>query len=425
MAAPLNSDPWQGERNVDWRQLDPPTQVEIGHIKQMATDQVQGAPNFAQLRRAGTRRFTFRAFQIIFLLHLYLGWRLLPDLPIDRELQLLGGVGLALSSLLIPFGTLSRVFFVNQTVIDRLTWAGGLTMGWASSLLVFTIIRDFAMILLNLWTWKEESAVFVLGLSIIVTMVGFFNARRVAKVVHVTIPLDHLPSALEGFTIAQISDLHISSTIRRNYVQAVVERVNTLNPDVIALTGDTVDGYVAQLAGEAAPLAGLCARHGAYLVTGNHEYYNGADEWIATFRRLGLHPLMNAHVVLNHNGTNLVIAGINDFSANKSTHHHVSDPQAALFDSPEGVPRILLAHQPRSALAVEAAGSDLQLSGHTHGGQFWPWNYFVRLQQPYTAGLHRLGRMWVYTSRGTGYWGPPKRLGAPSEITLIKLSQAV
>ncbi len=390
----------------------------------MATDQARDAANLAHLRRKRTRRFTIRAFRIIFLLHLYLGWRLLPDLPIDRGWQLFGGVGLAVSSLLIPFGTLSRAFIVNQTVIDRLTWAGGLTMGWASSLLVFTIIRDFAMIVLNLWTWKQESAVFVLGLSIIVTIVGFFNARRVAKVVHVTIPLNHLPSALVGFTIAQISDLHIGSTIRRDYVQAVVERVNKLNPDVIALTGDIVDGYVAQLAEETAPLAGLCARHGAYLVTGNHEYYHDADEWITAFRHLGLNPLMNAHVVLNHNGADLVIAGINDFSADKSAHHHVSDPQAALFESPEGVPKILMAHQPCSAPAVEAAGSDLQLSGHTHGGQFWPWNFFVRLQQPYIAGLHRLGRMWVYTSRGTGYWGPPKRIGAPSEITLITLSRA-
>jgi hypothetical protein len=314
---------------------------------------------------------------------------------------------------------------VNQVVIDRLTWAGALTMGWASSLLVFTIMRDVVMIVPNVGAWRQESAVVVLGLSIIVTMIGFFNARRVARVVHVTIPLDHLPSELEGFTIVQISDLHIGSTIRRKYVQAVVERVNKINPDVIALTGDIVDGYVAHLAGEAAPLAALRARHGAFLVTGNHEYYHGAEEWIIAFRGLGLHPLINSHVVLDHNGAHLVIAGINDFSANSSAHHHVSDPQAALLESPEGAPKILLAHQPRSAAAAEAAGCDLQLSGHTHGGQFWPWNHFVRLQQPYVAGLHRLGRMWVYTSRGTGYWGPPKRFGAPSEITLITLSQAV
>ncbi|MBT6429941.1 MAG: metallophosphoesterase [Rhodospirillaceae bacterium] len=390
----------------------------------MATDHVQDGSNFIQLRRTRSRRFAIRAFQIIFLLHFYLGWRLLPDLPIDRGLQFLGGTGLVLSSLLIPFGTLSRVFFGNQKVIDRLTWAGALTMGWASSLLVFTIVRDVAMLVLDLWIWRQESAVVVLGLSIVVTIVGFYNARRVARVVRVTIPLDQLPASLEGFTIAQISDLHVGSTIRRDFVQAVVERANSLDPDAIALTGDIVDGSVAQLAEEVAPLANLRARHGVFLVTGNHEYYHGADDWIAAFRRLGLHPLLNAHVVLHHDGADLVFAGINDYSAKNSTHHHVSDPYAALDESPEGAPKILLAHQPRSAPEVEAAGFDLQLSGHTHGGQFWPWNYFVRLQQPYIAGLHRLGRMWVYTSRGTGYWGPPKRFGAPSEITLVTLSQA-
>ncbi len=390
----------------------------------MATDHVQDTATFAHRRRAGSRRFAIRAFQIIFLLHIYLAWRLLPDLPVEREWQILGGLGLLLSSLIIPFGTLSRVFFANQDVVDRLTWAGGLTMGWASSLLVFTLMRDAAMLLPNAAAWKQESAVTVLGLATVVSMIGFFNARRVAKVVPVTIPMQHLPPALAGFTIVQISDLHIGSTIRRNFVRAVVSRVNKLQPDAIALTGDIVDGYSARLFDEAAPLADLCARHGVYVVTGNHEYYHGAEDWITAFRRLGLRPLLNAHVVLPHNGAELVMAGINDFSANNSNHAHVSDPRAALMRSPEGAPKIMLAHQPRSAEAVESAGADLQLSGHTHGGQFWPWNYFVRLQQPYVAGLHRHGGMWVYTSRGTGYWGPPKRFGAPSEITLITLSQA-
>ena len=130
------------------------------------------------------------------------------------------------------------------------------------------------------------------------------------------------------------------------------------------------------------------------------------------------------HVVVEHDGARLVIAGVNDFSATRLDPANGSDPEAAQSGSPAGVPKILLAHQPRSAPGAVEAGFDLQLSGHTHGGQFWPWNHFVRMQQPYTAGLHRLGRLWVYTSRGTGYWGPPKRFGAPSEITLIKLSAA-
>jgi predicted MPP superfamily phosphohydrolase len=130
---------------------------------------------------------------------------------------------------------------------------------------------------------------------------------------------------------------------------------------------------------------------------------------------------MNEHVVIEHEGGQLVVAGVTDFSGHLFDPAHRSNPQAAILGAPQHAPKILLAHQPRTSPAAAKAGFDLQLSGHTHGGQFWPWNHFVRMQQPYTAGLHRLGHLWVYTSRGTGYWGPPKRIGAPSEITLLRL----
>jgi len=159
-------------------------------------------------------------------------------------------------------------------------------------------------------------------------------------------------------------------------------------------------------------------RRDCHIIKASH----GADDWIAAFHDLGLQPLMNEHVVLEHDGGEFVIAGINDFSTNSSAHSHVSDSQPALLDRPGGMPKIMLAHQPPSARAVEAAGSDLQLSGHTHGGQFWPWNYFARIQQPYVAGLHRHERMWIYASRGTGHWGPPKRFGARLRSPPITLS---
>ena len=182
---------------------------------------------------------------------------------------------------------------------------------------------------------------------------------------------------------------------------------------------------VSELSPHTAPLARLTARHGAYLVTGNHEYYSGEPAWTAEFRRLGLHVLMNEHVVLNHHGAALVVAGVTDYSAHHFDPAQRSDPSTALAGAPPGAgAKLLLAHQPRTAPAASAAGFDLQLSGHTHGGQFWPWNLFVRLQQPFTAGLHRLNHLWVYVSRGTGYWGPPKRLGVPSEITRLRLIPA-
>ena len=219
----------------------------------------------------------------------------------------------------------------------------------------------------------------------------------------------------------------MGSTIKGDYVQGIVNRVNSLNADLIAITGDVVDNTVEALKQHTAPLGKLRAHHGSYIVTGNHEYYSGAEEWIAEFRRLGLKPLLNEHIVIEHHGAQLIIAGINDYSAisrdpaETSAELCGSDPVKALDGSPEKAPKTLFALQPRSASAAAKAGFDLQLSGHTHGGQFWPWNLFVRMYQPYTSGLHRLGRLWIYISRGVGYWGPPKRFGAPSEITLIRL----
>jgi hypothetical protein len=295
-------------------------------------------------------------------------------------------------------------------------------MGLFSSLLVLTVLRDALLVLTVEWTpLVAPSAVLVPVLAALITLIGFVNARRVPRVVDVEIPLAGLPAALAGFSIVQLSDIHVGPTIKHDYVQAVVDRVNALGADLVAITGDVVDGEVSRLSRHTAPLGRLKARHGSFLVTGNHEYYSGADQWIAEYRRIGLRVLMNEHATLDHNGRALTVAGITDFSAHLFDEAQRSDPAKALLGSPADVPKILLAHQPRSADAAEAAGFDLQLSGHTHGGQFWPWNLFVRLQQPYTAGLNRHGRLWVYTSRGTGYWGPPKRFGAPAEITRIRL----
>jgi predicted MPP superfamily phosphohydrolase len=166
-------------------------------------------------------------------------------------------------------------------------------------------------------------------------------------------------------------------------------------------------------------------------VTGNHEYYSGAQGWIAKLRSLGIQVLMNEHVVIAHGSlgtpsSRVLVAGVTDYSAHHFDSSQQSDPQRALEGTAKPVDfKLLLAHQPRSADAAARAGYDLQLSGHTHGGQFWPWGYFVRLQQPFTAGLYRLKDLWVYTSRGTGYWGPPKRFGAPSEITYLRLVREV
>lgn len=372
-------------------------------------------------RRPRVRRFARKVLVVGGLLHAYVAWRLLPDLPIGVAGQAAGAVLIAVSTFVIPLGTLAYGFFHRPRVIDWMVWTGGITLGWFSTLLVLTLLRDVSLLLVADPAWPERSAVAVIALSAFVSAVGFLNARRTARIVDVVVRLENLPAALDGLTIAQLTDIHIGPTIKRGYVRRIVDKVNSIGADVIAITGDVVDGRVGRLLADAEPLAALRARHGAFVVTGNHEYYSGADEWLEAFRGLGLKPLVNEHVVIDQGGGSLVLAGVNDYNAAAVEPAHTSDPAAALRGSPDGAPRVLLAHQPRSAPAAAEAGFDLQLSGHTHGGQFWPWNHLVRLQQPYVAGLKRHGDLWVYTSRGTGYWGPPKRFGAPSEITRITL----
>ncbi|MBP6404533.1 MAG: metallophosphoesterase [Ramlibacter sp.] len=373
------------------------------------------------------------------LLHLYVGWRILPALGAWPLAQALLGLVLVASTVLLPLGLMARRH-VRGPWADRLAWAGLVGMGLFSSLFVLTVLRDVALLLAVIaFAWRPAalpvaalttwSAVAVPLLAALATAVGFWNARRTAAVVRVDVPIARLPAALHGFTVAQITDVHVGPTIRRGYLQAIVARVNALGADMVAITGDLVDGKVSELAAHVAPLSQLRSRHGSFFVTGNHEYYSGAQAWMAELRRLGVRVLLNEHVVLDHAGPHgsaaLLVAGVADYTAHHFDPAHKSDPQAALRGAPAHARvRLLLAHQPRSAMAAADAGFDLQLSGHTHGGQFWPWNHFVRLQQPFTAGLHKLKDLWVYTSRGTGYWGPPKRFGAPSEITLVRLVPA-
>lgn len=376
--------------------------------------------------------FLVRIILIGILLHIYVGFRLIPDMPIDTVGRGLCALWLVLSIFLIPLGMLARTI-KRQPLGDRLAWVGLLAMGFFSSLLVLTFLRDVVLASLltidAIWpravamgNWRTGSAAAVPLAALLSTLVGLVNARRRARVVTIEVPIDDLPPALDGFTIVQISDIHVGPTIKRHYVDAIVNAVNRLEPDLIAVTGDIVDGSVPQLRNHTQPLSRLSARHGAFLVTGNHEYYAGANAWIDEFRRLGLTVLLNEHVIVDHDGAHAVIAGVTDYSAGHHDPLHRSDPVAALAGAPGDVLiKVLLAHQPRSAEAAAAAGFTLQLSGHTHGGQFFPWNFFVRFQQPFTAGLARLNGLWVYTSRGTGYWGPPKRLGAPSEITRLRL----
>ena len=367
--------------------------------------------------------------------HAYVALRLLPGVAAASGAvpAVLLAVLLAVSAALVPLALRRRRGKRTPEEIrrsDMIAWASLTLMGLFSSLFVLTLLRDAVELVLLLGRlaglrtpdrWLDLSASGVVVLALLVTLAGFYNARKAPRVKTVDIPLKDLPPALQGFKIAQISDMHVGPTIKRPAMKYVVAKINQLQVDVVAITGDLVDGNVYELSRHVAPLAGLRSSHGTFFVTGNHEYYSGVHPWLKYLPTLGVRVLLNEHVIILHKHAPIVIAGVTDFSAASYDTSHRTDVALAITGAPRAAVKVLLAHQPRSSQAAEAAGFDLQISGHTHGGQFLPWNFFVRFQQPFTAGLHRVKEMLVYVSRGTGYWGPPKRFGAPSEITLLRL----
>jgi uncharacterized protein len=331
---------------------------------------------------------------------------------------------------------------------DSVTWAGYIILGILSLVINFAVVRDLVLGMGKLGAavrrrlpGKRPTSVassrevnldrraFLMrstNLAILTgagagSLIGFHEARHRAEIRKITIPLANLPAAFDGFRIAQFSDLHIGPTIKRSYVERVVRQVNELGADCVVFTGDLVDGSVGWLREDAAPLADVSAPSGKFFVTGNHEYYSGAEAWIEEAERLGFQVLLNRHEIFTRGDTRIALAGVTDYSGGQFVPHHVSRPAETAAAIPPGIVKILLAHQPVTAHAASRAGFDLQLSGHTHGGQFFPWNYVAYLNQPFIKGLHKMGNMWVYVNSGIGYWGPPLRLGAPPEITHITL----
>ncbi len=393
--------------------------------------------------------FFLISLSILILIYTYIGLRLIVPMRIRPFWKMTLWAILILFLPMAPTYLILRWLGIVFPLQDALPWTAYLSLGFFSFLFTFLVIRDAALKLMNIAKKALSSAriidgdkavpdkppaperrtflmhttsLGVLGLSGAFTGYGFCNTRYLPNVVRISVPIRDLPDDLEGFRIVQITDLHISPTLRKSYVQGIVEQVNHLNPDLIAFTGDLSDGPVTSFRNDAAPLRDLSAAYGSYFVTGNHEYYMGVEAWVAEVDRLGLKVLLNEHQIIRHGAADILIAGITDYNAGLFVDDHVSDPNKAVSGAPEPIAKILLAHQPRSIFASAKAGFDLQICGHTHGGQFYPWQFFVGLQQPYLAGLYQHDGTWVYVSRGSGYWGPPIRLGAPSEITVITLT---
>jgi predicted MPP superfamily phosphohydrolase len=256
---------------------------------------------------------------------------------------------------------------------------------------------------------------------------GYAEAMRVSRVRRVEVTVPRLGAGLDGLKVVLLTDTHYGPINRARWSRGVVEVVNSLDPDVVAHTGDIADGEVAQRSDQAAPLGDVRARLARVYVTGNHEYFSGAQGWVDHMASLGWEALHNRHVVVTRGGSSLIVAGVDDrTAAGSGVPGHHTDHEAALAGADPDLPVLLLAHQPQQVTGAVAHGVDLQISGHTHGGQIWPFHYLVRLDQPVLQGLSRHGeRTQLYTSRGTGFWGPPFRIFAPSEITLLTLRRAV
>ncbi|MFG2693335.1 metallophosphoesterase [Kitasatospora sp. NPDC048407] len=254
------------------------------------------------------------------------------------------------------------------------------------------------------------------GVAVGVVGNGAYGVLRGPQVKRVTVPLAKLPRAAHGYRIAVVSDIHLGPILGRAHTRRIVDTINATQPDLITVVGDLVDGTVPELGPAARPLADLRAKGGAYFVTGNHEYFSGAAPWVDFVRELGVHPLENARVELPW----FDLAGVNDIAG--TSQGQGPDYARALGDRDRGRAAVLMAHQPVTVHDSVRHGVDLQLSGHTHGGQLWPGNYLAELANPTVAGLERYGDTQLYVTRGAGAWGPPVRVGAPSDITVVTLA---
>ncbi len=296
-------------------------------------------------------------------------------------------------------------------------------LGVFSTLLVLVVIGDLVRgvsLLAHVPLDARAMSLTILGAAGALSLIGLVQARC-PRVRRVAIPIDGLPPELEGYRIVQWSDVHIGPAIQRRFVQQLVDRTNALEPDAVAITGDFVDSSLEQSRDAIEPLRELRARDGAFYVTGNHEYYWRASEWIPALQSAGLDFLKNEHRVIVRGTARLAIAGVTD---PVGRYTHKQDPERALANAPAHAIKVLLSHRPQTAAAAGRLGVHLQLSGHTHGGQFFPFNLIIKRFQPIVAGLHRVGKTWLYVNRGTGYWGPPTRLAVGGEITVVELRRA-
>lgn len=382
-------------------------------------------------------------------LTVYLGWRLIEPMPIKRGRKLLAWLCIGILLFGQRFLWLVRREGYEGLLFNAIDWVGYTFLGLVSFVVVFMLLRDLPILIRRsrdgmriLCVKRSKRPYFIepdrerrrfllnatnaaiVTAAVPLTGYSIFEARQKPIVVKNELPIIGLPAGLDGFTIAQISDTHIGPTIRGDWARMVVDEVNSLGADMIVHTGDMVDGSVAALNGAIRPFGDLKAPHGVWFCTGNHEYYSGVKAWLSEARKLGITPLINENTLVDTGSGKILLGGVTDYRGGRLYPPHASSPEKAMSNAPEHDVSILLAHQPRSVFEASLAGFDIQLSGHTHGGQYFPWTLAIRMFQPYVRGLHLHEDTLLYVNVGTGYWGPPMRLGTKPEITLHTLRLA-
>lgn len=362
--------------------------------------------------------------------HYYLATRLLLD-PALPEPWRSAGIGVLLLLALSLFAAPIAERTLPRRVSRLLAWPAGVWMGAGFLFCAALLSADLLLWILGTPVFAADGnaagthparlrAAFIGTLGVSAVVAAVVSALRGPRLVELRIAPARWTAALEGVRIVQISDVHLGAILGREFAESVVERVNALEPDLIAITGDLVDGPVARIGDEAEPFSRLRAPQGVYFVTGNHDHYSGADPWVELVRSLGIRVLRNERVAIEHGGESFDLAGVDDYRGGYAGT--TSDVRKALAGRDPLRPLVLLAHDPSTFRAASREGVDLQLSGHTHGGQIWPFRYLVRLAVPWVAGLYALAESQLYVSRGTGFWGPPMRLFEPAEITEITLT---